>query len=81
MTTTDHAAEAINALCAAAQSAQPLEAYYLAEAQVHATLALVAEQRTANQLALLAWLPPHSDARDALLDDARRALLPEDVTP
>lgn len=78
MTTTDHAAEAQSVADVSAHAEFALQWY--AYAQVHATLALAAEQRTANQLALLEHLPPHSPLRDALRDHVISALT-EDVTP
>lgn len=80
MTTTDHAARLIESLHDWQGQEGQTDASMLTvvlEAQVHATLALVAEQRVANQLALLEHLPPHSAARDQLVDEIRARLTVE----
>lgn len=58
----DHAEVALNNLDAAWKS--PEQAQFLAEAQAHATLALVEERRTANLIAYLELMTEHFLNRD-----------------
>jgi hypothetical protein len=65
MSAVNHAAAAQTALDAAAEAGAqtPLATQFIAAAQVHATLALVEEQRTANLIAAFerdAIQPPHA---------------------
>jgi len=71
----DHAAEALDALIAVSNIEEPLTvANLLAEAQTHATLALVEQQRIANLIALATNIhtpladQPATDAMGALVD-------------
>lgn len=77
MTTTDHEAEALHILGLSIPVTSDTEAVVaMMESQVHATLALAAEQRTANLLTYLALVPPHSATRDRLLDEIHARLDP-----